>query len=434
MAIRCGFTVGRTTEESSLGDQLKRFKPRKLRDEAVVVPKYENPAKESLMNKCIRVIVDNFEHMPVNTQLPPAQMVDITNALPTSLSPIIGAKYVYNENYWKRCCVEKFGWHNCNIHEHGYLWKQMYFEKTLQQKLEDFDPETQNIESIYEFADAVMDYIFTINYRQLPSHLDVYELFSLLPNLTTLDVSYGVTKIGMQYERMLFGMKISDATSLAKTFDSTDTLTTVIMQTNLIDDDLLRMLMTGLIKNNTITYLDVSHNKITNHGARLLSKLLGENSVITSLNLSDNQIHSEGGRYLARGLRENDSLLSLNLRLNRLQDLGCRMLLEGLQENVTLTDLNIASNNAGNESAQVLATIIRDPEHSLASLDVTGNDFTIDNMELFKISVKTNKTLHSIDLRSNPGYDGDSDTIKAIEERVYKNEVKIRKEGGHLTA
>ena len=98
----------------------------------------------------------------------------------------------------------------------------------------------------------------------------------------------------MNYERMLFGMKISDATSLAKIFDQTDTLVTVILSGNLIDDDLLRMLMTGLIKNNTITHLDVSHNKITNHGARLLSKLLGENSVISTLNLADNQIHSEG--------------------------------------------------------------------------------------------------------------------------------------------
>jgi Ran GTPase-activating protein (RanGAP) involved in mRNA processing and transport len=75
-----------------------------------------------------------------------------------------------------------------------------------------------------------------------------------------------------------------------------ETLSTVIMSGNMIDDDLLRMLMTGLIKNNTITHLDVSHNKITNHGARLLSKMLDENSVLTSLNVSDNQIHVEGGR------------------------------------------------------------------------------------------------------------------------------------------
>lgn len=40
----------------------------------------------------------------------------------------------------------------------------------------------------------------------------------------------------------------------------------LLRQGNLIDDDLMRMLMTGLIRNSTITYLDVSHNKITNHG------------------------------------------------------------------------------------------------------------------------------------------------------------------------
>jgi Ran GTPase-activating protein (RanGAP) involved in mRNA processing and transport len=131
----------------------------------------------------------------------------------------------------------------------------------------------------------------------------------------------------MNYERILFGMKISDATSLAKVFDRSETLTTVILSGNIIDDDLLRMLMTGLIKNNTITSLDMSHNKITNHGARLLSKLLGENSVITSLNLADNQIYAEGGRYLARGLRENDSLLNLNMRLNRLTDDGILLIL-----------------------------------------------------------------------------------------------------------
>lgn len=43
-------------------------------------------------------------------------------------------------------------------------------------------------------------------------------------------------------------------------------LSYIMRQGNLIDDDLMRMLMTGLIRNSTITYLDVSHNKITNHG------------------------------------------------------------------------------------------------------------------------------------------------------------------------
>jgi hypothetical protein len=348
MAIRCGYSVGRTTAESSLSDQLKRFKSRQIHESSKGSDETStNPARETLKSKCINVIVKNFADNPITEVIPPAQMAEITAKLPSDLPPVVGAKYVYNEAYWKRCCVDKFGWHNCELVEHGLLWKQVFFEKLVQEKLEDFDPQTESTEDLYELIDACMDYIFTITFRQLPSHLDMCDLCSLLPNLTKLDISYGVNKIGMNYERMLFGMKISDATSLAKLFERTQTLSTLIISGNMVDDDLLRVLMTGLIKNNTITHLDVSHNKITNHGARLLSKLLGENSVLATLNVADNHIHTEGGRYFARGLRENDALLELNLRLNHLGDDGCRLLLEGLQDNVTLTNLNISSNYAG---------------------------------------------------------------------------------------
>jgi Leucine-rich repeat (LRR) protein len=136
----------------------------------------------------------------------------------------------------------------------------------------------------------------------------------------------------------------------------------------------------------------------------LLSKLLGENSVLTTLNLADNQVHSEGGRYLARGLRENDSLLQLNVRLNRLADEGCCLLLEGLRDNVSLTDLNIGSNAAGSASAQVLFTIIRDPEHNLQTLDISGNELDNEQFELMRASINNNKTLTSLDMRRNPGY------------------------------
>ena len=89
-------------------------------------------------------------------------------------------------------------------------------------------------------------------------------LFIQLPNLTKLDITYGVKKIGMKYDRMLFGMKviytsqcnlpgfgdaqISDANCLAKSILDSENMTTLILQSNLVDDDLLRMLMTGLIK------------------------------------------------------------------------------------------------------------------------------------------------------------------------------------------
>eukprot|EP01039_Chlorochromonas_danica_P009810 gene9810-10852_t len=433
MAIRCGYTVGRSTGESSLKDQLRTYKPRvipveeKKRYTQAVLNRPPNPAHEKLIDKCIRVVVENFNERPIREVIPPPLMVEITKLLGTGLSPIIGARYIYNESYWKKCCVDKYGWHNCNLADHNLLWKQLYFEKMLTERLEDFDAATEDIEGLYELIDAAMDYIFTITFRQLPSHIELFELCSLLPNLTKLDLVYGIKKVGINYERMLFGMKISDATSLAKIFHQSETLTTVILAGNLIDDDLLRMLMTGLIKNNTITHLDMSHNKITNHGARLLSKLLGENSVLTTLNLSDNQIHAEGGRYLARGLRENDSLLQLNLRLNRLTDEGCSLLMEGLRDNVSLMDLNLASNGAGAQTAQVLFSIIRDPEHHLQVLDISGNQFTAEHFDLMRLSLSNNKTLISLDLRNNPGYEIGSKAIAEIEKIIYQNETQNKK-------
>jgi len=139
--IRSGLTVGRNTTESSLNDQLQRFRPRSLVDKGNLKkldldPNAKshpaNPAHETLQTKCIQVLVNNFAERPIKEVIPPPQMAEITQALPTGLPPVVGARYVFNENYWKRCCIERFGWQNCNLEEHGLLWKQMFFEKVLQ--------------------------------------------------------------------------------------------------------------------------------------------------------------------------------------------------------------------------------------------------------------------------------------------------------------
>ena len=84
---------------------------------------------------------------------------------------------------------------------------------------------------------------------------------------TSLEVQYGVRGVGMKYDRSMFGMKITDAMSLSKCCRATESLTTLTLPCCMIDDDLVRMLMTGLIRNQTVTYLDLSHNSITNYGA-----------------------------------------------------------------------------------------------------------------------------------------------------------------------
>ena len=76
-----------------------------------------------------------------------------------------------------------------------------------------------------------------------------------------LELTFGAPNIRKNYERALFGMKIFDAEKLAGCIKTTDVLTSLVLPCNLLDDELLTLLMGGLIQNQTVTHLDLSHNK-----------------------------------------------------------------------------------------------------------------------------------------------------------------------------
>jgi len=421
------YSVGSTTDEPSLTDQIKRYKPRKFKEpESSILNKANAPsaANERLTEKCIKVIVENFSENPSHHTLPSKHMLAITSLLPIDLDPGIAAIHVHDEGYWKRCCLQSLGTSKCQIIKHGLTWKQLFFEFHLQDRLENFDAETESFDDLLEEIKKFQDYIFTLTFTQLPSHIEIDQITAILPNLTKLSIQYSLKKIGMKYDRMLFGMKISDASSLAKSIKNCNNLTSCVASGNLIDDDLLRMLMTGLYKSCSITHLDVSHNKITNHGVRLLSKLLGSKSVLTSLNIADNQIHAEGGRYLGRALRTNDSLSDLNLRLNRLSDEGGRMLFEGLRDNESLTRLNISSNSLARESMSAISVILREPENQLAIVDLSANQLSTDDVGILAETLGKNSRILSLDLRANKC--DDEELLQRIEEIVHRNELKAR--------
>ncbi|ETV85390.1 hypothetical protein H257_03144 [Aphanomyces astaci] len=428
-------SVGATTAVCSLSDQVKKYKARMVVDEK----DSDNPSKphvirrdiDSLVIMCIKVVTDRFS-TKANPMagIPTRFLPEVTQRLPLDLHIVATAPHIHDENFWKRCCLHRAGWSNLQIAQHGLTWKQLYLERNLQEELEGFDPSNSGDQRTY--ADllnkihASAPHIFSLEIDQLLSHLDVYEVTSCLPNLTKLKLSYGVKNIGMKYERMLFGMKISDATSLSHAIKATTTLSTLQLPSNLLDDDLLRMLMTGLIKNTTITTLDLSHNKITNHGARLLAKLLVPTSVISTLNLCDNQIHAEGGRYLARGLKCNVSLMELNLRLNRLTDEGGKLLVEGLVGHRCLSILNLSNNALGSETAEGLGGLFLDPESALSVVDLSGNQLTeSDAIALFE-GLEKNTRVVTLDLRLNH-VPKDAAAVVQIAQIVRRNEIQGRK-------
>ncbi|RLN76871.1 hypothetical protein BBJ28_00001624 [Nothophytophthora sp. Chile5] len=430
-------TVGATTDVCALSDQVKKYRARVVQDAHAGDSDAKHAASRSghqpasaalpsLLLMCLKVISDRFRFEPKAQNVPRQFLPEVMARLPLDLDVVVTAPYVADENYWKRCCLSKTQWKNIKITDHCLTWKQLFLEKHLQGLLEDFDPSVGDHDHLLAVVKASSEFIFTLEIGQLLSHLDLNEVCAQLRNLTSLRVTYGVKQIGMKYERMLFGMKISDATNLSHIVKASTSLTTLWLPSNLLDDDLLRMLMTGLVKNSSITSLDLSHNKLTNHGARLLSKLLGPESVLTTLKLCDNQIHAEGGRYLSRGLKYNTSLVELDLRLNRLTDDGGRMLLEGLVEHCALTNLNLSSNMLGKESAEALAEILSDSLTALRSVDLSSNALAESDGDILFQGLQQNATLIAIDLRQNTRIPADAACLVQIAQKIRQNEVETK--------
>lgn len=294
-------------------------------------------------------------------------------------------------------------WKSCHPMMKVASWKQTYLQNHARDLLEGYDQQTVGKMQLKKQLSILVNFVHAVEVRQLLSHLSPVDLTEALPNMTVLKVNYGVQRpLRMDYNRMLFGMQMPDATLWAQVLKQTDSLTMLDLSGNLIDDDMSRFMALGLKENMTITHLDLSHNKIGNRGLRQLSKALGPNSVLTNLNLCDNQIHSDGGRYLGRALKFNQVLLHLNLRLNRLADGGGRMLLYGMHLNAScpLLSLDISSNAMGLESARAIAEFLQD-DPPLHKLDMSGNfveeegalaiqKALIDNSNLWKIVLPKN--------------------------------------------
>ncbi len=358
------------------------------------VPKLCPPLTEL----CVEVLAANFKHSNFRA-IPPKFQTRVVEILPTDLPLDVTSPQIEDDYYWQRCATER--WKNCNVVEHGGKWKRLYLERNLEDEIEALDENQTNMERLLRTVKISADHVHRLHIKELKSHMDVGLLFQTLPDLTDFGIVYGHRRVGMDYERSMFGMKNADATCLAKAIKyKSNYLTMVNLSSNLMDDDKLRLLVTGLLDNDTVTHLDVSHNRVADRGARALARLLGETSVITSLNLCDNEVHGEGGKALGRVLARNRSLLSLNLRLNRLGDDGGRLLAEGLRANRALRELNCCGNAFAVEAARSLSQAFAN-NRTLTWLDLSCNQVGQEGGRMLRDGLENNTSLTAIDLRQN---------------------------------
>jgi len=346
----------------------------------------------------------------------------LAELIQTDLPLNVSAPLIDSEVYWKRCAADLF--QTCVPSDHGHSWKQLFFEKTVEEALENFDGSEQAHTALNRLLSTSSELVFKLKIRQFASHADLAFLFDALPNLYSLSITFGSRNVGMKYERSIFGMKLADAECLSQQLPRTETLTQLILNENVLDDEKVRRLVVGLRDKLTITDLDLSHNKISDRGTRALCKCLGKDSVIAHLSLCDNHMHSEGGKFLGRAVQTNTSLLKLNLRLNRLGEKGGCYMFEGLKSNGSLKQLNISGNGLADDSGQgeavrVLAAMLR-VNSTINKMDVSSNSLGTEAGVVMRDALEENKSLTSLDLRVNRVA---PDVASAIRELLRRNEL-----------
>ena len=184
-----------------------------------------------------------------------------------------GEQLIDDEDYWRKRALHR--WSKCEISGHGSSWKQLYFEKYIEETIERFDPLLSDIDDLRRLLTFASPFVRNLIIQQIPSHIDLQIIFNCMPSaLCSLSLSYGMRDVGMDYDRSLFGMKLSDCRSLARSLETAETLTHLNLSNNFLDDDKVRMICSGLVDNLSVTHLDLSHNKIADRGVRAISKLL----------------------------------------------------------------------------------------------------------------------------------------------------------------
>jgi len=122
------YSVGDSTDISSLKDSLRRYRQKDIRPFTLGEEKRE----ESLVERCVHLIAKNFNDHPVSEEeVPPEEFKMICEELTTNLDPVVGAQYVGSEEFWKvsfYCQMMKFGCRGFVLSSWGgtsVIWRSM---------------------------------------------------------------------------------------------------------------------------------------------------------------------------------------------------------------------------------------------------------------------------------------------------------------------
>jgi hypothetical protein len=392
----------------------------------------------SLKEICAKAIADNFALIPNVEQLRELEedlYMLVIDQLPTDLKLTVSVPQVHSQDYWRACCESRWSLGQLSKYtKSGKLvpperggWKRIYLERNLEEYIMSLPAGSSITEEdeakLVQLCVLCGGDIYSIQLTHQAAHFDVHEqLFSKCPHLEEFQLTYQVLNAAVTFKLEMIGMRHPDCLCIQRALRSYPGLKSLSLPGNRIDADMLKAILSGLVKNNTLTHLDLSHNLIDDVGAAAIGTILAKKDLaVRELDLSDNCIRAEGGKALGRALGSNTVVTTLSLRLNRLGDQGGAFIFDRLKgTNQTLTSLNISHNQLGAETAKALSEYLRG-NATLVTLDVSGNELREDGGKMLAEGVVQSVALRDVDVRNCGMSEGEVTCIqKHAQKRVQQ--------------
>nr|XP_061806743.1 dynein regulatory complex subunit 5-like [Nerophis lumbriciformis] len=394
-----------------------------------------------LSTLCLECIVSNFEETPIYEELALNQRDFLQEKLSPLLPLSVTANLIDDGVYWRRCCEQR--WDICDVSHYGHSWKRMFFERHLENIIEQFIPETTAIRVVTEEIPLCKAYVRRLNISQmLPpvkegmvglgdnvdwqsetdsdtvhmEHFDFRTLLANLPWLEELHLSYWVRQCGMNFEWKMFEMAQRDSETLSMALQACKTLKVVRLYESHIDDAKCKLLSKHLVAHPCLRELNLSHNVIGDKGAKAVAKMLNSTK-LEILNLSDNIVRDVGANAIADALPGNCTLLLLNLRINRVGDEGGQAIGKALMKNGTLLHLHLGANLVTEPTAITLSEVLA-KNQTLKTINLSCNKLGQDGGKALAEAIVQNSILTECDVNLT---DVDEESASIINQVVCTN-------------
>ena len=171
---------------------------------------------------------------------------------------------------------------------------------------------------------------------------------------------------------------------------------------NLSEYDIQKLLLYLMTYN--LDLLSLSFNNCENININLLSyitfiiqnlkkiRILG----FESCKLNDNHI-----KILVDGIKENKTIIALMLRKNNISSQGAFYISEYINKNTNVRQLFLGDNNIREKGLKSLLNIMSTTNKNITNLDLSYNDFKINDFDDLSNYLKTDPILNSLDISGN---------------------------------